>query len=819
MVDDYTQSVSDEAHFSCKPHIRVIIISRAHKVPLVLDARTAKAPKARLQHPPPSGLPAHPVRNATLTVLPSYLFKDPQTSTTSQCFVHVSPETIINRKLSEASQRLPMNYEIEYQPQSSNGRQTPERHEVVTENFSRPRQASVKGQKKTAWPHNVNGTFTPVLSRCQEKQVQITPHKTREIEISTGSLHSTTPTSISGLRPSNSTPDCQNSQATPSKQRIFTSPIYRPNQSFSKPDYTHSISDPNTITRQDPSPLQGGVDGEETRSSFRSAVTTNSSFQGTSGTERSSVLTKSSSGTSIYGREESINVGENLMMNEKAFIDEKSNQKSHAENTEKTIMSKHEPDFKEYLILPPSEHVVIRDSTAIFETYGTDSPRLSTKELSIAIKETGVEDEFSPNRPMTRSTTTQFDETRDRYGFRKKTQYVSLEEYEAWNKPYTVYLARRKKKWIALMRQHNLPTTSPNDFPVRSDKVKRFIRKGIPPSWRGAAWFHYAGGPAMLAKHPGVYEDLVRRSLAGDMTQTDDEIIERDLNRTFPDNIKFKPDPDPQSPLYQEDPIETPILKSLRRVLRAFSIYHPKIGYCQSLNFLAGLLLLFMDEEKSFWMLNIITRIFLPGTHSLTLEGANVDLGVLMSSIKEMMPSVWAKIGNELDGKPSVPSFSAPMRLPPITLCTTAWFMSCFIGTLPIETTLRVWDSFFYEGSKTLFRIALTIFKLGEPQIRAVNDPMEIFQVVQGMPRGMMDCNHLMETCFKRRGGFVKLSQDDIERGREERRRGYEEERKRMATGTGAVIPGLQKTKGVNKSGNSFFGRGKKERIGFSVQV
>lgn len=42
------------------------------------------------------------------------------------------------------------------------------------------------------------------------------------------------------------------------------------------------------------------------------------------------------------------------------------------------------------------------------------------------------------------------------------------------------------------------------------------------------------------------------------------------------------------------------MIKSLRRVLVAFSLYNPKIGYCQSMNFLAGLLLLFMDEEKTF---------------------------------------------------------------------------------------------------------------------------------------------------------------------------------------------------------------------------
>jgi hypothetical protein len=105
--------------------------------------------------------------------------------------------------------------------------------------------------------------------------------------------------------------------------------------------------------------------------------------------------------------------------------------------------------------------------------------------------------------------------------------------------------------------------------------------------------------------------------------------------------------------------------------------------------------------------------------------------------------------------------------------------MSCFIGTLPIETTLRVWDSFFYEGSKTLFRIALTIFKLGEQEIKAVTDPMEIFQVVQTIPRRLVDANEVLDTCFRHRGGFRGLSQEKIEMRRGERREGYAMERAR----------------------------------------
>ena len=44
---------------------------------------------------------------------------------------------------------------------------------------------------------------------------------------------------------------------------------------------------------------------------------------------------------------------------------------------------------------------------------------------------------------------------------------------------------------------------------------------------------------------------------------------------------------------------------ALRRVLLAFSAQNPRVGYCQSMNFLAAALLLALDraEEKAFWVL------------------------------------------------------------------------------------------------------------------------------------------------------------------------------------------------------------------------
>jgi hypothetical protein len=421
----------------------------------------------------------------------------------------------------------------------------------------------------------------------------------------------------------------------------------------------------------------------------------------------------------------------------------------------------------------------------------TSSQTQFPKDYPPSIAETLISEKNLPS-PRTAPPVEQFVPVpRDRYGFKKVTQYVTEEEYDAWNLHYTEYLDRRRRKWIALMTQWGLAKEKPIRFPPKSDKVKRYIRKGIPPDWRGAAWFWYAGGPAKLAQNPGLYQRLCVQAETGDLCDTDREMIERDLNRTFPDNIRFKPDPVPEPPSTKDFPgrdvrparttsrppvAEMPIVKSLRRVLQAFSIHNPNIGYCQSLNFLAGLLLIFLDddEEKAFTLLNIITSVHLPGTHAKVLE-ANVDVGVLMTCIQDSMPAVWAKIDDINGGRGEI----STNRLPTVSLATTAWFMSCFVGNLPIETVLRVWDSFFYEGSKTLFRIALAIFKTGEWEIRNVNEHMEIFQVVQLIPRRLIDASALMESCFKRRNGFGHLSQETIDARRRERRAKLQQDRDR----------------------------------------
>ena len=504
---------------------------------------------------------------------------------------------------------------------------------------------------------------------------------------------------------------------------------------------------------------QAEFGSEEVRSSFRSAVTSSSSPIDTTSTERSSVLTRGTSITDstvdIHSRPmskiEGMTVDEAIEMYVAGFEDsdddvtpdESRNVSINEEERKRSIRIAEAINDRIDGLVPPVGPVTA-ESTSSHDTMSGDALRIRSSEPPLITPPTA---------------------TRDQYGFLKASHNISLSQYDSWYSGYQPSQERRTKKWISYLREQRLPTNLPTQFPSPSTKTERFIRKGIPPAWRGPAWFFYAGGQAYVDRHPGLYTSLTNKSEAG-LSSNDKEAIERDLHRTFPDNIHFKPDHQP-SGASSPEPL---LLTSLRRVLRAFALHNPRIGYCQSLNFLTGLLLLFLPEEKCFWMLHIITTIYLPGTHEVSLEGANVDLWVLMVALKSTMPNIWTKVGSA--GTPG-DELIGNATLPPISLCTTSWFMSLFIGTLPIESVLRVWDILFYEGSRTLFRVALTIFKLGEAKIKEVSDSMELFQVVQGLPRGMIDAGGLIMTMNRRAGA----SREWVEAKRRERRAWYAQEK------------------------------------------
>lgn len=195
---------------------------------------------------------------------------------------------------------------------------------------------------------------------------------------------------------------------------------------------------------------------------------------------------------------------------------------------------------------------------------------------------------------------------------------------------------------------------------------------------------HYSGAKTKMEANKGLYDELLHMADQLGSKNENLEIIERDLHRTFPENDQFKSIADSTPPM----------IEALKRVLVAFSIYAPSIGYCQSLNYIAGILLLLMTEEEAFWtFVTLITDILPPNIYDVTMEGANIDQNVLMHLISERYPLLW----NKMSPNQSFWECEAQLEggMPTCSLVTSHWFLTLFINILPIESVLRVWDCLF----------------------------------------------------------------------------------------------------------------------------
>lgn len=148
----------------------------------------------------------------------------------------------------------------------------------------------------------------------------------------------------------------------------------------------------------------------------------------------------------------------------------------------------------------------------------------------------------------------------------------------------------------ALLRYSMLPPPPMTDLEFYAALVKDYpqtaarlptlltnkIRKGIPPPLRGVVW------QSMSGARDSALEDQFER-FTGESSPYEG-IIGKDLGRSFPGVEMFRdPEGDGQ--------------RMLGRVLKCYSLYDPKIGYCQGLALLVGPLLMHMSDKQAFCVL------------------------------------------------------------------------------------------------------------------------------------------------------------------------------------------------------------------------
>ncbi|KAI8866518.1 RabGAP/TBC, partial [Ramicandelaber brevisporus] len=290
----------------------------------------------------------------------------------------------------------------------------------------------------------------------------------------------------------------------------------------------------------------------------------------------------------------------------------------------------------------------------------------------------------------------------DKYGFRKGNNVISAQDQTMYELAYEPIIARRRGRWRKLI------STSHGNLPPRSKKLKRFVRKGIPPEFRGMCWLRYSGAEAKMLKNRGIYDDIVnrleqRRVETGQVSEAE-ELIGRDLHRTFPHNSHFRLRlEERRQALGGRQHAQQHSVGSNTGILLAFVETRVEIGYHQALSYIAALLLLFVDEEPAYWMLlTIVDDILPPHYFDRRQEGSVVDQQIMFELIRQRLPALWRHFNRDTpqSALPNQSSSLIPQQLL-ISMAMSHWMPTLFVDVFPVETVLRIWDCLFCEVEST----------------------------------------------------------------------------------------------------------------------
>ncbi|KAG7384583.1 TBC protein [Phytophthora pseudosyringae] len=265
--------------------------------------------------------------------------------------------------------------------------------------------------------------------------------------------------------------------------------------------------------------------------------------------------------------------------------------------------------------------------------------------------------------------------------------------------------------------------------------LMQLARAGIPRHLREGAYMNLSGASEKQANAgPNYYADLVKKA---ETTETETfRQIELDIDRTFGHS-------------------GTTICSDsgrnqLRRILRAYSLRNPSVGYCQGLNFIVAFLMLMADEEIVFWLLSVVCEDLYPGYYSPAMGDIQRDMLVLKQLIAEELP--------QLD------EFTSQVGLP-LELLGSQWLLCLFTTTFPSETVFRIFDCIFTEGSSFVFAVIMAHLRRMEPTLLGLVEFHDVLSSIKDAESACIDGDLFMAAICKE---AASISATRVQKLREE---------------------------------------------------
>jgi hypothetical protein len=304
-------------------------------------------------------------------------------------------------------------------------------------------------------------------------------------------------------------------------------------------------------------------------------------------------------------------------------------------------------------------------------------------------------------------------------------------------------------------------TTSAALAAPRAELVTVVLSHGIAPALRPQLWYEVLQGLPASSTSSEAYSTLVART--DSLPEATRRQIDVDLPRTFAEQRLFKESlrasegaraasatsPTPVggsgarrrpragsggdsgatsvAPLPAAWTSGSSIHDKLRRVLAAYCVAHPATGYLQSMNFIAGLLLLVFeqDEARAFAMLELLTLDLLAGYYTGDMDAMRADCDVFAAVLRNRQPDLCAHL--QRLGLDDVAALFLPR-----------WLLCLFLNCFPAAITLRVWDALMLAGAsgeapRFLLEVALALFSMcSEPLLgaRSFGEAVEVLKSI-----------------------------------------------------------------------------------------
>ncbi|XP_062602104.1 TBC1 domain family member 4-like [Saccostrea cucullata] len=208
------------------------------------------------------------------------------------------------------------------------------------------------------------------------------------------------------------------------------------------------------------------------------------------------------------------------------------------------------------------------------------------------------------------------------------------------------------------------------------------VQQGVPKTHRGDIWWllteqHKLQFPEIENQTPQKsYTELLK-----DLTEYMHNIL-IDLGRTFPGHPYFATQLGPgQLALYN--------------LLKAYSLLDKEVGYCQGLSFIAGILLMHMEEEHAFE----------------TLRHMMFNLGLRRQFQPNMMPlqvQLYQLTRLIFDNYKDLHDHFEEHEIAP-NLYAAPWFLTLFASQFPLGFVARVFDLLLVQGVEILLKVALVL--------------------------------------------------------------------------------------------------------------